>query len=162
MYSHNSDDFPVNPPLASIFTLSRPLLHEPTLLFTYLKILLLLLVVRIPIHSCPLLAINCSPLAASPTPRHPTDQVTYLHRQHQQHQSSRLIQLVLTLIYFIELGRVVCFIVHLEGTLWSAVSFYKEGEWTSNQLVYHGVKIFFKGGMTIKINFLIKGTVSPV
>jgi hypothetical protein len=32
-----------------------------------LEILLLLLVVRIPIHSCPWLAINCSPLATSPT-----------------------------------------------------------------------------------------------
>jgi hypothetical protein len=40
----------------------------------------------------PWLAINCSPLAASPTPRHPIDQVTYLHRQHQQHQPSHLIQ----------------------------------------------------------------------
>jgi hypothetical protein len=51
-----------------------------------------LLVVRIPIHSCPWFAINCSSLAASPTPRHPTDQVTYIHRRHQQHQVSCLIQ----------------------------------------------------------------------
>jgi hypothetical protein len=47
---------------------------------------------QIPIHSCPTLAINCSPLAASPTPRHPTDQVTYLHRRHQLCQPSRLTQ----------------------------------------------------------------------
>jgi hypothetical protein len=67
-------------------------LHEPTLLFTYLEILLLLLLVQIPIHSCPWLAINFSPLAASPTPRHPIDQDTYLHRRHQQHQPSRLTQ----------------------------------------------------------------------
>jgi hypothetical protein len=49
-----------------------------------------LTVVQIPIHSCPWLAINCSPLAALLTPRHPTDQETYLHRRHQQHQLSRL------------------------------------------------------------------------
>ncbi len=58
--------------------------------FTYLENQLLLLIVRIPIHSCPWFAINSSPLAASPTPRHPTDQVTSLHRRH-QHQPSRLI-----------------------------------------------------------------------
>ncbi len=40
----------------------------------------------------PWFAINCSLLAASPIPRHPTDQVTYLHRRHQQHQLSHLIQ----------------------------------------------------------------------
>jgi hypothetical protein len=45
-------------------------------------------VVRIPIHSCPWFAINCSPLAVRPTPRHSTDQVTYLHRRHQKHQPS--------------------------------------------------------------------------
>ncbi len=32
------------------------------------------------------------PLLLSPPRRHPADQVTYLHRQHQQHQPSRLIQ----------------------------------------------------------------------
>ncbi len=69
-----------------------PLSHDPTLLFTYLEILLLLIVVRIPIHSCPWFAINFSPLAASPTPMHPIDQVTYLHRRHQKHQASRLTQ----------------------------------------------------------------------
>jgi hypothetical protein len=59
--------------------LHLPLLHEPTLLFfTYLEILLLWLVARMPIHSCPWFAINCFPLAASPTPRHPIHQVTYL------------------------------------------------------------------------------------
>ncbi len=52
----------------------------------------LLLVMRIPIHSCPWFAINCSPLATSPTPRHPTDQVTHLHRRHQQRQPFRLTQ----------------------------------------------------------------------
>ncbi len=56
----------------------------------------LLLVMRIPIHSCPWFAIkfaiNCSPLATSPTPRHPTDQVTHLHRRHQQRQAFRLTQ----------------------------------------------------------------------
>jgi hypothetical protein len=50
---------------------------------------------RIYIHSCPWFAINCSPLVASHTPRHPTDQVTYLHRRHQQHQLSRLIHVTL-------------------------------------------------------------------
>ncbi len=55
---------------------------------------LLLLVMQIPIHSCPWFAITCSPLAASPTPRHPTDQVTYLHRRHQQRQLFRLTQLL--------------------------------------------------------------------
>ncbi len=48
--------------------------------------------VRIPIHSCPWFAVNCSPLAASPTPRHPTDHVRYLYRRHQQHHPSSLIQ----------------------------------------------------------------------
>ncbi len=85
--------FLVNPPLASRSYFSLPLLHDSTPLFTYLEILLLLLGVRIPILSCPWLAVNCSPLAASPTPGHPTDQVTYLHRLHQQHQPSRLTQL---------------------------------------------------------------------
>ncbi len=47
------------------------------------------------IHSCPWLAINYSPLAASLTPRHPTDQVTYLHRQQHQRQPSRLTQYLL-------------------------------------------------------------------
>ncbi len=47
-------------------------LHLLTPLFTYLENQLLLLMVRIPIHSCPWFAINCSPLPASPTPRHPT------------------------------------------------------------------------------------------
>jgi hypothetical protein len=47
---------------------------------------------RIPIHSCLWFAINCSPLAASPTPRHPIDQVTYLHRWHQQRQPFHLTQ----------------------------------------------------------------------
>ncbi len=75
-------------PIPALF----PLFRDPTLLFTYLEILLLLLVVRIPIHSCPWFAINCSPLAALPTPRHPIDQVTYLQRQHQQHQPSHLTQ----------------------------------------------------------------------
>jgi hypothetical protein len=73
-----------------------PFCTTQPLFFTYLEILLLLLVVRIPIHSCPWFAINCSPLAVSPTPRHPTDQVTYLHRRH-QHQPSRLIQVYLPL-----------------------------------------------------------------
>jgi hypothetical protein len=41
-----------------------------------------------------LLAINCSPLAASSTPRHPADQVTYLHRRLQQSQLFRLTQSV--------------------------------------------------------------------
>ncbi len=67
-------------PLLPVLALSCPLSNDPTLLFTYLEILLLLLAARTPIHSCPWFAINCSLLAASPTPRHPTDQVTYLHR----------------------------------------------------------------------------------
>jgi hypothetical protein len=53
------------------FPLPHPLLHLSTPLFTYLENQLLLLVVRIPIHSCPWFAINCSPLAASPTPGTP-------------------------------------------------------------------------------------------
>jgi hypothetical protein len=69
--------FLVNPSLASRPCFILPLSHDPTLLFTYLEILLLLLVVQIPIHSCPWFVINCSPLAASPTPWHPIDQVTY-------------------------------------------------------------------------------------
>jgi hypothetical protein len=59
----------------------------------FFLLLLLLLMVRIPIHSCPWFAIDCLPLAASPTPRHPIDQVTYLHRRHQQHELSHLTQL---------------------------------------------------------------------
>jgi hypothetical protein len=35
-----------------------------------------LLMVRIPIHSCPWFVINCPPFAASPTLPHPVDQVT--------------------------------------------------------------------------------------
>jgi hypothetical protein len=69
------------PLLPSLLHLSP--LHELTLLFTYLEILLLLLVVRMPIHSCPWLAINSSPLVVSPTPRHPIEQVTNLHRRNQ-------------------------------------------------------------------------------
>ncbi len=75
-------------PLLPVLAFILPLSCDSTLLFTYLDILLLLLVVHIPIHSCPWFAINYSPLAASPTPRHPIDQVTYLHRRHQQHQPS--------------------------------------------------------------------------
>ncbi len=85
--------FPVNPPPCFRLCFILPLLHEPTLLFTYLEILLLMLVAQIPIHSCPRFAVNCSPLAASPTPRHPMNKVTYLHRWHQQHQLSCLTQL---------------------------------------------------------------------
>jgi hypothetical protein len=81
-------------PLASRSALTCPLLYDLTPLFTYLENQLLLLVVQIPIHSCPWFAINCSPLAASPTSRYPTDQVTYLHRRHQQCQPSRLTQKV--------------------------------------------------------------------
>ncbi len=59
------------PPLASycpLFLLITPfyLLGEPAFL----------LVVRIPIHSCPWFAINCSPFATSPTPTQLIDQVT--------------------------------------------------------------------------------------
>jgi hypothetical protein len=91
--AHNNDDFLSTHPLASRICFILPLPYDSTLLFTYLQILLLLLVVQIPIHSCPWFAINCSPLAASPTPRHPIDQVTYLHRRHQQHQVSSLTHL---------------------------------------------------------------------
>jgi hypothetical protein len=72
--------------LLPVLALTCPLLCDWTPLFTYLENQLLFFMVRIPIHSCPWFAINCSPLAASPTPRHPIDQVTYLHRQHQQHR----------------------------------------------------------------------------
>ncbi len=78
-------------PLPLTLPSSRFNLYNSIPLFTYLENQLLLLVVWIPIFSCPWLAINYSPLAASPTPRHPIDQFTYLHR-HQQHQPSRLIQ----------------------------------------------------------------------
>jgi hypothetical protein len=95
MYTRNSDAFPVNPPLAFLFALSCPsCMNQPFFLLTWRSALLLM--VRIPIHSCPWLAINCFPLAASPTPRHPTDQVTYLYRRHQQHQPSHLIQFPIT------------------------------------------------------------------
>jgi hypothetical protein len=88
--------------LTSVF----PFLAAQPLFFTYLELLLLLSVVRIPIHSCTWFAINCSPLAASPAPRHPTNQVTYLHRRHQQHQPSRLIQSSPTLfVYFININQ---------------------------------------------------------
>ncbi len=83
----------------SLLLTTRPLLHLSTPLFTYLENQLFLLAVRIPIHSCPWFAINCSPLAAWPTPRHPTDQVTYLHRRHQQHQPSRLIHFWQCIVY---------------------------------------------------------------
>jgi hypothetical protein len=76
----------MTPPFASHCPMGHFLFHLLTPLFTYLENQLLLLMVRIPIHSCPWFSINCSPLAASPTPRHPTDQVTYLHRRHQQHR----------------------------------------------------------------------------
>jgi hypothetical protein len=79
--------FPLLPVPHSLLYLLTPIF------FTYLKDQPFLLVARIPIHSCPWFAINCSPLAASPTSRHPTDHVTYLHRQH-QHQLSRLIHLL--------------------------------------------------------------------
>jgi hypothetical protein len=52
----------------------KPFLHYH--FFTYLENQLFLLVVQKPIHSCPWFDINCSPLAASPTPKHPTDHVT--------------------------------------------------------------------------------------
>jgi hypothetical protein len=98
MYVHNNDDSLSTHPLASCSCFILPLSYDSTLLFTYLEILFLLLVVRIPIHSCPWIAVNCSPLAASSTPRHPIDQVTYLHRQHQQHQPSRLTQIYIHLL----------------------------------------------------------------
>jgi hypothetical protein len=91
IYKHTtilSQPSPLLPALPSFCSL----LYDSTPLFTYLENQLLLLVMRVPIHSCPWLAINCSPLAASPTPRHPTDQITYLHRRHQQHQPSCLTQ----------------------------------------------------------------------
>ncbi len=84
-FSHPPPCFPLLPQFCS-------LLYGLTPLFTYLENQLLLLVMRISIHTCPWFAINCSPLAASPTPRHPTDQVTYLHRWHQQRQPFRLTQ----------------------------------------------------------------------
>ncbi len=86
---------PIN--LLPILALTCPFLYDLTSLFTYLENQLLLLVVRIPIHSCPWFALNCSPLAISPTPRHPADQVTYLHRWHQQRRSSRPTQYALAI-----------------------------------------------------------------
>jgi hypothetical protein len=85
--------FQVNPSLCfPLPIIPIPFIFANPSFFTYLENQLLLLVVRIPIHSCPWFAINCSPLAASSTPRHHTDQVSYLHRRHQQHQLSHLIQ----------------------------------------------------------------------
>jgi hypothetical protein len=83
-------------PLLPVLALICTLLYDLTPLFTYLENQLLLHVMRIPIQSCPWFAINCSPLAASPTPRHPTDQVTYLHRRNQQRQPFCLTQFQLT------------------------------------------------------------------
>jgi hypothetical protein len=111
----------IDPPLASIFASLCPSLHDPPFCLTYLEISLLLLVVRIPIHSCPWLAINCSSLATSPTPRHPTDQVTYLHRRHQQHQLSCLIQRCILLNKSIDVseGRLKFFIRTILKMVWS-------------------------------------------
>jgi hypothetical protein len=88
--------FRLTTPFASRSPLPDSLLHLPIPLFTYLENQLLLLVVRIPIHSCLWFAINCFPLVASSIPRHHTDQVTYSHRRHQQHQPSCLIHPSLT------------------------------------------------------------------
>jgi hypothetical protein len=52
------------PSPASIFGLLHSPLHESTAPFTYLEILLLVIVVRISTHSRPWLVINCSALAA--------------------------------------------------------------------------------------------------
>ncbi len=43
----------------------------------YLEIPFLVIVVRISIHSRPWLVVNCSPLAAQPTPKTPMDQVMF-------------------------------------------------------------------------------------
>jgi hypothetical protein len=81
-------------PLLSVLALSLRLLYDSTLLFTYLEILLLLFVMRKnPSTLVPGLLSTVLPLLLHP-PRHPTDQVTYLHRRHQQHQSSRLTHLL--------------------------------------------------------------------
>jgi hypothetical protein len=82
-----------NPPLTSRSCVNLPLFIWPNPSFYLLGEPASLLVMRIPIHSYPWFAINCSPLAASPTPRHPTDQFTYLHRRFQHtHQLFRLKQ----------------------------------------------------------------------
>jgi hypothetical protein len=59
----------INP--APCSSLPPPLYLTP--LFTHLENQFFLLVVRIPIHSCPWFAINCSPFAVSPTLTHTTD-----------------------------------------------------------------------------------------
>jgi hypothetical protein len=59
--------------LPALFT-CHPLFMLPT--FYLLGEPAILLVVRIPIHSCPWFAMNCSPFATSPTLTHPIDQVT--------------------------------------------------------------------------------------
>jgi hypothetical protein len=67
----------LTPPLAPhcpLFLLATPHLCYP--LFYLFGEPAILLLARIPIHSCPWLAINCSPLATSPTLTHPMDQVT--------------------------------------------------------------------------------------
>ncbi len=61
------------PPIPAHFT-CHPLFMLPT--FYLLGEPAILLVVRIPAHFCPWLAINCSPFATSPTLTYPVDQVT--------------------------------------------------------------------------------------
>jgi hypothetical protein len=53
MYVHNNDDSLSTHPLASRPCFILPFSYDSTLLFTYLEILLLLLVLQIPIHSGP-------------------------------------------------------------------------------------------------------------
>ncbi len=60
----------------------------PFVLVTVLGEPAFLLVVQITIYFWLWFANSCPPLASSPTLSHPTDQVKYLHRRHQQYQPS--------------------------------------------------------------------------
>ncbi len=85
--------FSVNPPFASIFASFFPPLPDPTLL-VYLLGDPASFACCVNTHS--LLSLVSYQLF-SPCyfthHKHPTDQVTYLHRRHQQHQSTRLIHI---------------------------------------------------------------------
>ncbi len=93
-----------------------PYMYQP-FPFIDLEVLFLVLVVWISIHPRPWLASTVLPLLLNPPRRHPTDQITYLHRRHQQHQPVCLIQypliwcqqkLALALYTWRCLGRLLC------------------------------------------------------
>ncbi len=81
----------VNPPLVPSLFHSISLI-QPVPLFTYLEILFFCSWCEYPSTLVPGWLSTVLPLLLNPPLRLPTDQVTYLHRWHQQHQPSRLIQ----------------------------------------------------------------------